>query len=144
MTRIIGSMRTHVALVFLLFSSQAFCADGIWESWGKANDGDWYLLKNSVEYDKGAASVWMMKNLKSEKTANNGAHYRSIRIQYQYDCSGFSERPIWIKGYGDQMGTGVEVFSDYVGYDSKPTVYSPSDWEASYARFCKRKWEFWK
>ena len=116
----------------------------MWEPWNKDKDGDWYLLKGSVEYDKGSATVWMMRDLKSEKMADNGARYRSIRVQYQYDCAGLSQRPIWIKGYGSQMGTGVEVFSDYVGYDSKPTVYSQSDWDASYARFCKRKWEIWK
>ncbi len=144
MSRIFGAMKLHATLALLLFSSQALYADAMWEPWNKTEDGDWYLLKDSVEYDKGSATVWMMKNFKSEKSANNGARYRSIRIQYQYDCSGFSQRPIWVKGYENQMGTGVEVFSDYVGYDSKPTVYSPSDWAESYARFCKRKWEIWK
>jgi hypothetical protein len=143
MTRNSGAFRLYTALGILFFSSQTFCADTQWEPLRSDKEADWYLLKGSIVYDKGFSTLWMMANYKSEQVAG-GDRYRSLRFQYSLECSNFSSTPVWVKAYDNQMGTGVEVFSQSMGSGSKPTVYSPSDWEASYARFCKKKWEFWK
>ncbi len=123
----------------------AIAADSIWEPWGNSDDGRWYMLKGSLQYDSGTASHWAMKDLPKPKRADNGSWFKSLRVQYLYDCKELSQKPIFIKGYSEQMGTGVEVFADYVGHDAKPTVFSPTDWERrGYKNFCKRAWEFWK
>lgn len=133
------------ALWLLVLSCVTFAADPTWEPWGSSDDGNWYTLKGSLEYDSGVATIWAMKDLKKPLRATDGTVYKSMRIQYKYDCAAKSEKTIYVKGYSDQMGYGVEIFSDYVGYSAKPTVYSASDWDSrGYAKYCKRIWEVWK
>lgn len=144
MSHIIFPNKFQIVVAITLIASQALRANSIWEPWSSSKDGDWYLLKDSVEYSKGTSTVWMLFNFKSQQVSGEGIPYRSIRVQYEYDCSEFSERRLWVKGYSDQMGTGLEVILYYDAYRGHKTVYSPSYWKENYANFCKRKWEFWK
>jgi hypothetical protein len=139
-------LRRALVIVGLVSSCQANAtADPTWEYWGTSDDASWYTLKGSLEYSSGIAKIWGLKDLKKSLRAADGTQYKSLRIRYEYDCSAKSEKASYIKGYSEQMGYGVEVFTTYVGHDDRPTFYSPSDWEArGYSKYCKRSWEIWK
>lgn len=139
-------LRRTFVIAGLVSACQASVAgDPTWENWGTSDDANWYILKGSLEYSSGIATIWTLKDLKKPLRATDGTQYKSLRIQYQYDCSAKSEKTTYIKGYSEQMGYGVEVFIAYVGNDARATAYSPSDWEArGYSKYCKRSWEIWK
>lgn len=136
-----------LAFAGLMFANQTSVADDpTWEKWGTSDDANWFRLKGSLEYGSGIATIWVLKDLKKPLRATDGTQYKSLRILYRYDCAERSEKTIYMKGYSEQMGYGIEVFKDYVGDSgARPTVYSPDDWEArGYSKYCKRSWEIWK
>ncbi len=137
----------RLSLVAIGLVSVAHSADSLWEPFARSADGHWFVLKGSRELDKGVATVWMVKNYHQPQKLTDGRTYRSIRIQYSFDCKKLAMEAIWTQGYESEMGTGIELYSDLAGFGlrSKTTVYSPSDWENhGYGKFCKRAWEFWK
>lgn len=143
-------LRFMLTFTGLVFTCGAFCQsnDPNIELISSSEDGNIYIIRDTLEYNSGTAKIWKIldfKKFNKDLVFSNGNECKSMRTQYEYKCSDRSEKMIYIKCYTKQMGYGVEFYSSYEGYKANPTVYSPSDWEAKgYDKFCKNFWEIWK
>jgi hypothetical protein len=137
--------KTLIIISIVAACQVSYAADDIWEKWGNSGDDNWYVLKDSLEYNQSIAINWMMVDMKKPLIDTNGNQYKSVRVQYEYNCTDRSSKQLYVKGYSDKMGYGTEVFSNYIGYSSRPKVFSKLDWESQgYDKYCKRIWEVWK
>mgnify|MGYP001768231800 CR=1 FL=1 len=134
-----------VFVLVAVSSSFVFAKDKNLVPWGGDESGQWYLIEDSKEFNDGVAKAWFVHDLKEAKSIGDGGFYKSIRIQYEYNCKEYSQKTIRIKAYTEAMGFGYELEDEYVGDYTMPVFYREDDWNGlGFSGFCRKIWEFWR
>lgn len=131
-------------LISLLISVNTFASDKKWIFWSSDENSDYYYLRDSYEYYETSSRVWFVQNLKKTKFNRDVGNYKSVKFQFDLNCKDFEKQLMYTKIYSGDMGTGRELIEIPSYLSSKKEAFSSEDWNANYAIFCKKKWEFWK
>lgn len=133
-----------VCFLITFIPSDSMAAEPIWEEWSTQDNGKWYLLKDSIEFDDNISSAWFMVDFSNLQNVD-GKDLRSIRVKYQFNCKELTRKIIGLKVYSKEMGTGQIVDSLDNVEDKEFITYSPMEWEENrYQTLCKKQWEIWK